>query len=769
MDRIRKVKCDEAKPFCMRCTKTGRRCDGYLDAKTMSQRRRRSGALTSTDAGVPQAPLAMLYDWATADERRAFHFFQHVTAPSLSADLDNAFWRHLVLQICQSEPAVRHAVLAVSSLHEGMVQNTLMPHVNNDNETRSSFALYQYNRAIACLLDQMRTVNARPLVPLLTCVLFVCIELMQSKDTESLIHLEQGRQILSQLGPRVSGRSPEIDLIKQHLVPIYTRLSLTSLMLGGAPVPIPAPLKTFTEVPMVFENVDEVRYALYDFMDECLRFAKKSHVAKLGEIPREQMREFETEQDCLIRKLAKFNIAFSMYRSTKARDAPPGSIALLQIHAHTTFIWISTALSQEETVFDNYVDTFSAIIPLATEFMNTLHSPPPVREHPSNKAMGAPSMADTRRISGLFTFEMHVIAPLYFVAVKCRHPMIRRAALDLLRRNPARRENLWRANVMATIAERAMKLEEKHLRPRRPEGQPDSQSASPPDLSSSFPYTFGPGDAWASSIPDVPFPDNFLRMDLDTPTDKLPYAPFETMQNNPPVTTSCSASSTTTSSMDAGMSHDFGNLGGHMPIDPSLLFDAAEVSSAHSYSVAPSIASSLDDLGSAPTIFVGGDPSLQSSTMGSHRNNNAMWNSSPHPPPGIALEPPTPRDGSPFVLGMPSHSRSGSRQPSVGSPSVRSEDSPPMHPIDLDGNYGGSGMGYNDLDLDMHFMMGSQSQPPMMARSGDAPYDVPEKYRVHESVIGPGKEDGSSWVMMFRKLGGLDAEWDVLTEYFVVA
>ncbi|CAP68587.1 uncharacterized protein PODANS_7_5580 [Podospora anserina S mat+] len=509
--KIRKVKCDEEKPFCMRCTKTGRRCDGYLDAKAISQRRRRSGGLGQNAAGEPHAPLATLFEWATGDEKRAFHFFQHVTAPCLAADHDGAFFRVLVLQICQTEPAVRHAVLAVSSLHEGMVQAAMMPQLlhNNDSENRSAFALFQYNRAIACLLEQMRTVNARPLVPLLTCVLFVCIELMQSKDKESLIHLEQGRQILSQLGPRVTGRSPEIDLIKQHLVPMYTRMSLTSLMLGCAPTAIPEPLKTLTEVPMVFKTIDEVRYALYDFMDQCLRFAKKSHAAKISKVPEEDMRAFELEQDVLLRKLAKFNVAFSLYRSTKAKEAPPGSIALIQVHVHTTFIWVSTALSRHETVFDDYVDTFSAIIPLASEFINTLLSPQ--GQGPKGPSGGP----DTRRLSAMFTFEMHVIAPLYFVAAKCRHPMIRRAALELLRRNPGRRENLWRANVMATIAEHTMKLEEKHLRSR------GERSVSPPGavgggtMQQHFPYQFGPGDAWGGGgLEGVPFPDGFLLGDI---------------------------------------------------------------------------------------------------------------------------------------------------------------------------------------------------------------------------------------------------------------
>ncbi|KAK3295848.1 uncharacterized protein B0H64DRAFT_321598 [Chaetomium fimeti] len=706
----------------------------------MAQRRRRSGGPITSSVGEPQAPLALFYDWASSDDRRAFHFFQHITAPCLSGDLDGAFWRVLVLQICQSEPAVRHAVLAVSSLHEGMVQATMTPYLNA--EDRNSFALYQYNRAIACLLDQMRTVDARPLVPLLTCVLFVCIELMQSKDRESLLHLEQGRQILSQLGRKNPTRNPEIDLIKQHLVPMYTRLSLTSLMFGGEPVEIPSPLKTLTEVPMMFETIDEVRYALYDFMDQCLRFAKTTRLAKLSDIPPEQMRAFEKEQDHLLRKLAKFNVAFSLYRSTKSRGNLVGPIALIQIHIHTTFIWVSTALSHHETVFDDYVDTFSAIIPLATDFINSLSVPPAHPEQHGAPAAPAPSAADTRRFATVFTFEMYIIAPLYFVAAKCRHPIIRRAALDLLRRNPTRRENLWRANVMAAIAERTMRIEEKHLRAN---SQPHSPQPSPPELPGLFPHSSVLGqDPWDSHMSDAPFPDGFGSINVA-----------------PAVTSSCSSSSATGSAEVGSMS----DMAGHMPIDPTLFFDPAEGSAAHSFSVTPSVASSLDELPgpATSTPYMGG----------SGDGSSELWSGTTSHPPGISLEPATPMDGSPFMMPLQAHSHhpqthssSHSRQES-GSPSVASDESPQLQPMGMDmGPVSGMNMGgfmqYQGLSV-------GQLSPVTGKRSADAPYDVPERFRVRESIIGPDKEDGTSWVMLFRKLGGLNAEWDVSTEYVAVA
>jgi hypothetical protein len=724
----------------------------------MAQRRRRAAGPGVHDAAehmrAPTAPPAPFYDWASSDERRAFHFFQHITAPCLSGELDSAFWRVLVLQISQSEPAVRHAILAVSSLHESMVQAATMTPCAN-SEDRSSFALYQYNRAIACLLDQMRTVDARPLVPLLTCVLFVCIEFMQSKERPSVLHLTQGGQILSQLARKASTSNPEIDLIKQHLVPMYTRLSLTLLMFGGEAAAIPTPLKTLTEVPVVFETLDEVRYLLYDFMHECLRFAKKTHAAKIVEIPVEQLREFENERDCLLRKLAKFNVAFSLYRSTKCRDPPAGSIALIQIHVHTTYIWISTALSKHETVFDDFVDTFSAIIPLAKDFLDSLAA------HPTNQGQTAahgPPAADTRRFTAMFTFDMHIIAPLYFVATKCRHPIVRRAALDLLRRYPTRRENMWRANVWADIADRTMRLEEKHL--RHTGSQPISRRPSPPEPPTLLPLSSSQEVSWAANLSDALFPETLGPFGLG-----IPFGSFDAMQA--PVPSSGSSSSTTGSADLASV----GDLAGHMPIDPTLLFDPTEGSTIHSFSIAPSTASSLDDhrapaAASTPRIGTSNEAATESWGLGT----------SSQPPPGIALEPPTPLDDNPFTMPLPSHprsqphSRSHSRQPSLSRTarsSMGSDGSPPLHRVEMDMRqrlamhmpifqpFSGLGVG--------------QLSPTTGERSADAPFDVPERFRVHESIIGPDDEDGTSRILLFRKLGGLHADWDVMAEHVSVA
>lgn len=46
----------------------------------------------------------------------------------------------------------------------------------------------------------------------------------------------------------------------------------------------------------------------------------------------------------------------------------------------------------------------------------------------------------------------------------------------------------------------------------------------------------------------------------------------------------------------------------------------------------------------------------------------------------------------------------------------------------------------------------------------EAPFGLPEEMRVHDAIVGPEREDGT-WVAVFRKLHGVDADWDVQNDW----
>ncbi|RKU44161.1 hypothetical protein DL546_006204 [Coniochaeta pulveracea] len=614
--KIRKVKCDELKPFCLRCSKTGRKCDGYLDAPV----RRGMGQ-------QPQTSPSLTYDWASQDEKRSLQFFQQVTAPTLSGDFDAYFWRVLVLQICQKEPAVRHAVLAVSSLHEDMLQERSSSVA--DGSLRQSFALQQYNKAIACMLGLMTEAEVKPLSPLLTCLLFVCIEFMQSKDVDSLNHLEKGRQILSQLKRKPTGSTKtEMEMITRHLVPMYMRLSFTTFMLGGNPAPIPLELKMVSDLPGMFESLDEAQYCLYDFMDECMRFTRRArHYKDDYDVPISISRALEHEQDYLIRKLARFNVAYSLYQALNPQSASSTAMILLQIHLHLTSIWLSTALTSRETAFDSHLTTFSAMIPLASSFLNAAG---PVYLAERKGSSSTDGSTPTGGHSSVFAFDMHVIPPLYFVITKCRHPLIRRAALDLLWKNASRRENLWRADIMAEMAMRHVRLEE---------GEVLQEGSRLSPLSSTDPSCQAhPPETGRQQRPET----HQRRSWFDPATQPLPELsrPWKQGQIYPSRPTQQ-------------------ELPSHHLDDQSVLLEAAEDTSPHSFSSSES----QDDHYPYPTS--------------SHPNSTALHLNPPPPYPSPHSSPPTDKRTSTYYTATthpfqspPSHRRPPSSVPSHSPPNL---------------------------------------------------------------------------------------------------
>lgn len=61
-----------------------------------------------------------------------------------------------------------------------------------------------------------------------------------------------------------------------------------------------------------------------------------------------------------------------------------------------------------------------------------------------------------------FTLDMGIVGPLGTVAYKCRHPIIRREAIDLLA-SVHRREGVWDSVLSAYICKRIMEIEEEGL------------------------------------------------------------------------------------------------------------------------------------------------------------------------------------------------------------------------------------------------------------------------------------------------------------------
>ncbi|KAH8652131.1 hypothetical protein BX600DRAFT_501477 [Xylariales sp. PMI_506] len=137
--KIRKVKCDETKPACSRCTSTGRKCDGYAvgEASVSSasiQLRLEGGTSNHAQQEHPRklAPrtLEAAYDpylrsvpvlaatTLTPRESRYFDVFRHCIAPRYP---DQEFWQRVVLRESMRDDSVRFCVVALGAEWQALV------------------------------------------------------------------------------------------------------------------------------------------------------------------------------------------------------------------------------------------------------------------------------------------------------------------------------------------------------------------------------------------------------------------------------------------------------------------------------------------------------------------------------------------------------------------------------------------------------------------------------------------------------------------------
>ena len=173
--RIRHVKCDEARPSCQRCTNTGRKCDGYpQDLTVHSEDSPGQAMLQRISTQIP----------GNATERRGFNYFVLNTSAELSGYFDTSFWQRILLQASVAEPALRHAVISIGTLHESFANRELD---YSSHSTERGFALNQYTKAIGHLRRSLATGNQAPLTALMSCVLFVCFDSIRGHFESAMV------------------------------------------------------------------------------------------------------------------------------------------------------------------------------------------------------------------------------------------------------------------------------------------------------------------------------------------------------------------------------------------------------------------------------------------------------------------------------------------------------------------------------------------------------------------------------------------------------
>ncbi|WYZ43153.1 hypothetical protein EsH8_VI_000852 [Colletotrichum jinshuiense] len=441
--KIRKIKCDETKPSCNRCTSTGRKCDGYPHVADISDM-----SSSSPDTAVfTLQPNRAFPGINSPSDSRALQYFAEAVGPLLSGAVDPYFWTHIVMQFSTFEPAVTHSVLAISALYEQFQGQNEAGAIPRDHV----FALRHYNAAIHELKGMTRR-DKQPTV-LLVCLLFICIEFLRSGREAAIRHCKHGVAILRDT-------HNEFPWTKDHLLPLFRRLTEYSFFFSSEKSDFPDLSGLEHPVPEKFLVFRDAQLMIDDIYNKTLRLMKQGYPYR-SESPRGDHipPKLLARQDYINQLLDQWNLLFTEFNGhIKSSHTPTSKVfeladdyipkmlrGFLLSRYECCRIWLNMAFDSNLTGYDKFLDNYKR---LAQELALVVAA-----STEKSKASVLTSRAPK------FMFETGYALMLFFIASTCRHLETRLAIWRMMPYLSLPRENLWDMATLFAVARRVIEME----------------------------------------------------------------------------------------------------------------------------------------------------------------------------------------------------------------------------------------------------------------------------------------------------------------------
>ena len=466
--RIRKVKCDEGRPACHRCVSTGRICDGYGiwggGGNFYGHRQRCTGSKVSSIAPWPPACLSIFA--VGTEEKQYYEWFRCRTAKKIPGLFVLTFWDTLILQASLSEPAVLHAVLTLSSFHRKEILHGNRQSRNEDPpDQQEQFMLQHYIKAIIHLQPHFSTKNSESVrVALITCVVFISLELLRGHFKTAQTYLQNGLKVLRKMQSPFNVDNDGILLLKpthnsiddwifEALSRLHVQVELFKqtyqhpcLALQASEPEPPIPLfHSFNEAWQQMERLLNKVFHLTELgrqqrVSECQFFGNPSPL--LG-----HQQHIQAE---LAQWLDAYEASRKYLQGRHGQDTEGFACQLLCAYHTMANIMADTCLwPDDELMFDSYTNEFVSLITQLANMWKIRSSNSQVQALPGRLMDMSRSVVD-----------IGWIPPLYYVALKCRVHRVRLQAIRLLE-STSHREGIWDSNIAACVTRKVMEIEER--------------------------------------------------------------------------------------------------------------------------------------------------------------------------------------------------------------------------------------------------------------------------------------------------------------------
>ncbi|KAI9150335.1 Aspercryptin biosynthesis cluster-specific transcription regulator atnN [Paramyrothecium foliicola] len=355
----------------------------------------------------------------STEEKRYFEFFCQSKSLKIAGVFKSDFWDRLLIQVSTSEPAVFHALVAIGSAHRLQLDGIIRPGAFHDVQAHpyQRLALNQYNKAINELGRVLPRKDGDSLrIAAITCILFVCLEMMQGRQVMVEKHLSYGL-VLIQETQRHSQTSTDV-----HLMDAFRKLITHLTILGQTAQTFPQlvsaagddelPMRAFDTVRGAVQSFEKLLAMVFNLKERTERIALEEAIPS----------EIIVQQAALRSRLSAWKEAYHISLKTTLTGSTLMELLGLRVvsnyHAMAEII-LGTCLSRNrEIAYDAFTPNFAFIISQNEDIMKIVGSPTFTTIHPR---LCNPNRA--------FTLEMGGYPPAYFTALKCRDPGIRHRAI----------------------------------------------------------------------------------------------------------------------------------------------------------------------------------------------------------------------------------------------------------------------------------------------------------------------------------------------------
>lgn len=445
-----------------------------------------------------------VFPFAQHQDGLYFQLFQSHTANELSGYFDSMFWSCLVLQECHSEASIRHAVVALGALYKTLEKSSESPpsSPNPSGEPVDSalghwqVAVKSYSSACTALMSVSGSDSTANRTRLMASVLLACFDSFIGDHKQAIVQIQNGLRLLAQLRAqkRRAFLSRSDEPVEDEIIQMFTRLAIQAKSYDMAfhfPRPYvvqliqpsvdpssptseeSSPASLHQEpLPDKFSTLYEARLAWDSHCERTLRFTEtlfSTASGPMGVLPRSLQQFGQGFRSHIEAWSEAFGPILCSRAAPGVSSQEKAAIAVLKMTQVMGQILFSMTFSDSEGHFDHFNAQFREIVDLGREVVGDEErraaekrcpDPHTCRHHKAQDAdiFGGHEYTASH-IKPSFSADLGIVPPLYVVATKCRNPLIRRQAIQLLR-SSSRREGMWDSELTARIGSWIMDIEE---------------------------------------------------------------------------------------------------------------------------------------------------------------------------------------------------------------------------------------------------------------------------------------------------------------------